>query len=715
MTNTVLCRPPANKLRGRADAAITHCRKRLAEELRPYAANKVPIITLGKTAAEVILGVDASMGSMRGHWYRDGHVFATWHPAYVLRAPSRMKEFVTDMRKIKHGGPMKVEPIQYKVVETPTELDKFVLAVISESPLVCIDLETDQVVWWEDKILSIGVAWSSTKAFVIPEELVYHERTRKALEHIFDNCRVVGHNFKFDVKFMKHQLGVDNARIDEDSLIAHYVLDENGRHALKTLLAERFDIEDYEKGLVQRYLNSRNDRYGKVPREHLYHYNALDVCYNMLLWYQLEEELLVEGLYDKPYRTPLMDSQQCFPDIELRGVLIDSEQHTALSEQLHAAIDNTYRQLSEMCGRDFNPRSWQQVQPIMYDHYGMPEVTGRGFKVRSTSKAARNKIKDLLLKESEAYKWLELYDKYKSLEKLRSSYVDNLYDVLGPQGCVHPDFLVYGTEVGRLSARDPAIQTIPRAGTGEVDGKKWGKAVRDLFVARPGYVWCKADYSQAELRVAAALSGDEFLLDVYRHNRDLHSEVARAMYGDNFTKEERVLAKMFNFSYLYGGNEHSFAADAGLPINVARDFVRRYNRVMPGLAEWKKGQLRRMKEQGYVETQLGRRRRFPLLTYSNIEDAKKSSVHAPVAGTASDLTLLSLIRLHTMDLEGVKVLITVHDEVDLEIRKDRIDEVVPIIIQTMEDVASEIFPQVPWKADAEIGESWGSIKKWKGS
>jgi DNA polymerase-1 len=315
--------------------------------------------------------------------------------------------------------------------------------------------------------------------------------------------------------------------------------------------------------------------------------------------------------------------------------------------------------------------------------------------------------------DSEGYQWLGILDTYKRLEKLRSSYVDNLPDYVAPDDRVHPDFKVHGTEIGRLSASDPAVQTIPRPGTGEVDGVRWGKAVRDLFTVPEDWRWVKIDYSQAELRVAAALSGDEFLMEVYTEGRDLHSEVAKAMYGDDFSKEERQLCKNFNFSYLYGGTEHSFANEVGLDMATARQFVRRYNKVMKGLSQWKKEQFERLRSQGYVSTPTGRRRRFPMVTRNNSDDARKASVHAVVSGSASDLNLISMIRIAAMDLEGVKILLTVHDEIDFAIREDRLEEVIPILIETMEQVGSKVFPQLPWKADAEVGPAWGSIKKWK--
>jgi DNA polymerase-1 len=216
------------------------------------------------------------------------------------------------------------------------------------------------------------------------------------------------------------------------------------------------------------------------------------------------------------------------------------------------------------------------------------------------------------------------------------------------------------------------------------------------------------------MRVAACLSKDEFLLKVYRDGRDLHSEVAIAMYGEDFTKEQRVHCKMFNFSYLYGGTEHSFATDSGLPISVARDFVQRYNNVMSGLAEFRKQQLQTLRKQGYVESPFGRRRRFPMITRINVDDARKASVHAPVAGTASDLTLISLIRtqewIDEQGLEDVKQVITVHDSNILIVPKDMQEWVGRSVQRIMVETASEFFPEIPWKVDVEAGPDWGHIK-----
>lgn len=711
-TNVVKCRPPANRIKQEHIAA---CAKALQEELRPYVKAGVSIFALGRTAQDVLVG---GGGIRRGHWHHDGRVYATWHPAYVLRVPARIWDLASDLDKINNEGPVPAPEVRHEVIDTVERLQDWhdhLPRGAAQKSLLCIDLETDQVVWWEDKILAIGVAWSSTDAVIIAEDIVYEDETRDVLMQLFEDFKVVGHNFKFDARFLRYQLGVENAGATYDSLIAHYVLNENTRHGLKGLLLEYFDIEDYEDALVQQYLKSRNDRYGKVPRPQLYRYCALDVCYNYLLWQELRQRLHREGLYERPFMYPLMASQEPLMEMELHGILVDIDEWKALSKRLRRELDERYQEMVDICGEEFNPNSWQQVGPIMYDTLNMPTVRVRGKSKRSTAHAVRDKIRPLLDPDSDARRWLDLYDEYKTIEKMRSSYVDNLEPMLGPDQRVHPDFLVYGTEVGRLSARDPAIQTIPRSSSGEAGGETWGKYIRSIYAAPEDCVIMEVDYSQAELRVAAVLSEDSFLLKVYQEGRDLHSEVAVAMYGEDFTKEERVMCKMFNFSYLYGGSERSFAEDAGLDIGKARAFVRRYNNVMKGLYQWRIKQFQRMKRDGFVDTPTGRQRRIPLVTRSNADDARKAAVHAVVAGTASDLTLISLMRINKeLKAQGhtdTHNIITVHDSVILEVPEYKVEEIGRLAQRIMTEVGEEWFPQIPWKVDVEVGPVWGRIKK----
>jgi len=221
-------------------------------------------------------------------------------------------------------------------------------------------------------------------------------------------------------------------------------------------------------------------------------------------------------------------------------------------------------------------------------------------------------------------------------------------------------------------------------------------------------VLLRLDYSQAELRVFASYSMDEFLLGVYRDGRDLHNEVAIGMHGEDFTKEQRVMCKMFNFSYLYGGSEYSFAEDAGLNLDIARKFVQDYNRLMPQGLEYKRSQFRKLKREGYVETVFGRRRRFPFLIQRNYDDARKACVHMPCASTASDLTLLSGLKLND---EGYDVVLMIHDEVIMEVDDDpaTIAQASTRMAEVMKGTAMMWIPEVPWPMtadDVEVKKRW---------
>jgi DNA polymerase-1 len=539
------------------------------------------------------------------------------------------------------------------------------------------------------------------------------------LTRLFDaDVDFLAHNGKFDVRFLIHQLGVTNARIDQDSLIAHYTVNENMHHGLKELLFNYFGIGDYEGQLVQRYLKSKKDFYSKVPSESLMYYNALDVCYMLQLWDELEVELRDEGLYVQPYKYPMMAAQMPILRMELKGIPVDTEAFQRISEDLGQEKERLRLQLCQMCDRDFNPGSWQQVKPIMYDYYGMPLVSGYKYNRGSTNAKARTAILQKIDPESEAAQWLRLLGRYKSISKLKSTYVDGLFDLLsefGEEDRVHPDGLVYGTEHGRLSYRAPPIQSYPKPGTNRPGEKDWGALIRGAFYAPPGWVVLQADYSQAELRTAAGLSGDTFLIGVYERDGDLHSEVAAALYGPNFTKRHRQICKYFNFAFLYGGTEKSFVADIGMPMEEAREFVRRHKRSMPQLVAWRDTQSQLMKSQGYVTTVTNRRRRFPLITRANMNEARKSSTNAPVAGTASDLTLMSLIEIDkwlqdTHLSDQAYIIINVHDSIVLLVREDIVHSVAVCARQIMEDMGSKWFPMLPWKVDIEVGPSWGALR-----
>jgi len=514
---------------------------------------------------------------------------------------------------------------------------------------------------------------------------------------------MVAHNGKFDSVFLRLQYK-HNARVDFDTMIAHFCLDENTGHGLKELGARHLDMPDWERGIVK-YRPKKSSYYGDIPWGVLIEYAGMDTIACLALSYKYEKQLREDELLDYFYMFK-MSEVNLFIDVECTGFKLDVPFLEKSKEKLNKELEDVEQQMRDMSnGVVQNARSSQQVAHYVYDVLGIEQPKGRKIKPRSVDKNVIERLKDV-------HPFILLLKTHRKIQKVQSSYVINLLDAVNEDDVLRADAKPHGTETHRIAVEKPATQTMPRVGDSKNPMSVYTSIIRGGFVPRPGMLLFQTDYSQAELRIAADLSGDKFLLQVFKDGRDLHSEVARAMYGDDFTKEQRMLAKMFNFSYLYGGNEHSFAEDAGLPINVAIEFVRKYNQVMPDLKKWKDAQEAFMMENGYVRYRTGACRRYPLILDNNRDDARKSSYNAPVQGTASNMTSLSAWRaLPHVRSYGGNILLLVHDSIIGEAPVECVEQVAREVSQIMEQTAGEFFQTVKWVSDAEVGERWSQLHK----
>jgi len=706
-TNVVLCRPPGN--RTPQDNEIHCCRERLIKEIQGTSG---VIMTLGKVACET-LGVPFTHKSAWIQWDKTHWLKPAWHPAYILRKAAEANVFLAEVKSTLLGPEVKqtFDPT-WKVPHTYDEL-KEMLDECPDNAWVAFDIETSQIKWYDtvnkkaNPILMLQIAWDYTFGIVVPDDVLYDiPGTGPLIEDFFRRVRSIGHNGKFDVVFLKAQLDID-VQLDFDTMLAQYVLDETFPLGLKMLAKLYFGMPDYEEVLIKEYLTSRNDDYSKIPFDKLAEYGVLDVIVTLKFREVFEEMLRKEGQYDEPFMSPIMEASRAFAAVELRGFEIDPIALDKAHEILGRKTEEARLQLIEMSGHpELNPNSPVQLSKILFDEIGLPEIRSVKIKPRSTGKEALAMLKG-------KHPLVDAIGEYRRVAKLKTSYVDNTYGLKDVNNRVHGSVLIQGTEVGRLSVRDPALQTIPRA-------SDWaGALIRGMYQAAKGKVLIVADYSQAELRVMAHSSNEPFLIDAYQHDRDLHTEVALAMYGTSYTKEQRNLCKMFNFSYMYGGTEYSFAQDAGLPIHVARQFVADYNKSMPTALAWKKNQLKLMKEVGWVENVFHRRRHYKLITRDNLDDARKACVHSVIAGTASDLTLKSLIAVE-LDY-GIPTVLTVHDSVIAEIEGHVTDtpetnpkmfEQAEIIQRVMVELGDKYQNKVPWKVDVEIRRFWSGGSMW---
>lgn len=712
--NAVMCRP-----RGNAEPpteAVEACLLRLQnfiEKIKPDI-----IVTVGKTSKLALLGEDVS----RGVWqdYKGIPVMPTFHPAYVLRRPSAFDAINRDLRFATDRifEPLLKDP-ELIIPHTLTELRTALDVLDMNSPTyVAFDTETDQINWYArmdgappDPLLMLALCSNPDTVIIIDQEMLYNGLAAHMVDRALSKYTMVGHNASFDIKFLRNvDIGVDPYNV-EDTLLMHYVLNENEPHGLKYLAQQYLGLVDYEKALIKKFLRSSNDFYSKIPFEPLAKYCALDTACTLSLFNRFAQRLgqaANEGLW-RAYEEVLKPAIPLMIRMETDGMQVDLRHVEKWHELLSAQIERLRKEMADFSGKeDFNPNSWKQLGEVIWDQLGLqPNKRTKIYRSnpRSTSREAlegfRSYDPNTGNKVREGIPFIDKVFEYRKAKKMDSSYLTNLIRYSDRQGRVHPDILLHGTEIGRLSVRNPAIQTIPRA------TDPYGAIIRSAFIAKEGHKLVVVDYSQAELRVLAGLSSDPFLIEVYCEGRDLHSEVARAMFGDDYTKEQRVMCKMFNFAYAYGGTEFSFARDAGLPLSRAKAFVRQYDKNMAVAKQWKIGQVKQAKRQGYVETRLGRRRRFPLITRDNIKDVRKAAVHMPVASTASDLTLLSAIKYSLT--EPYSVVMMVHDSIIIEVPNEVAEKQAEVLCNIMKNTAAEIIPEVPWVVDADILDRWANV------
>jgi uracil-DNA glycosylase family 4 len=705
LTNMVLCHPPDN--REPTQVEIACCRDRLLNEIKAHP--RARILALGKVASDSLLGVHRE--ALRGSWgtLAGMDVIGTWHPAYVLRKPSEASGFLRDVGRAFRGPTITLARVQpeVKYVRSLEDLAT-VLSTAPDKAMTTYDLETNQTTWYDrpsarrNSIIMMATAWDSEMGVVVDDEMIYDEPGFVPLmQRFFEGRPSCGHNIKFDNVFLRSHNGLE-IKTTFDTMLAHHQLDENSKHGLKELAHEELGVADYEKELISQYLNSKNDEYSKIPFEPFSQYAVWDVVCTLELQKIYESRLQAEGMLEWPFNRIIMPASEMFTRAELKGIKVDIPYLQQCGELMDKALLRIQYEAGTMVGMpNINLNSPAQVAVALWDVLKLTPSGSRKVKERSTSEEAITHLKG-------KHPFVDKLAYYRSVSKLKSSYVSNLITMADINGRVHPTFQLHGTEMGRISVKNPAMQTIPRPADREAydyDMLMDGSMIRGAIIADPGNMIAQADFSQAELRVLAALSNESFLLQAYREGRDIHSKVALGMYGEHYTKEQRVKCKMFNFSYVYGGSEYSFAESAGLPVNIARQFVRDYNKLMPSALAYKALQLQLLKEQGFVTTRFGRKRRFPLITNDNLDDARKACVHAPIAGTASDLTMLSAIELSN---EGLDIILLVHDSILAETPEpeDNAKAVAEHIAEVMQATGDKYLPEVTWKADPEVSYRW---------
>ena len=720
LTNAALC--PGRTSEDKAAAAIV-CYPRLFHEIKGLEPDLV--VPMGNIPTDVLLGAGPGITSRRGRavYSKDLEcwVLPTLHPAGVLRRPESFADFSNDLEKAlttdygsKQPGVIPKD-FKYSIIGwenqdartlDPGRLHKhFGLfeADALKSHFTVIDLETSGYDPINDKILCVVLA-TDNYVLIVPAFTAHLLAFRMRLIELLKNVKIVGHNAKFDKKFMKFQLGID-VDFSWDTLLGHYAMDERrGGHDLKMLAAQLFDAPDWE-GNIRRYLKKpRTDSYSILPTNVLYRYAAFDGYYTRKLAHWEIEKLRETPKQAALVRNLLVPGGNALADVELRGVRIDRNRLLLAAKQLSSellelggeAYNDWDGKMQASAGVRFNPRSTKQIGKILFDQLHLPQYKGRStaFDVLSRLQG-QHPLVDLLLE-------------YRKKAKLYSTYVQGIHKRLGSDGRIRTNFLLFGTVTGRLSSRNPNLQNIPA----EAES---ARLIRGLFIPSEGMQIVHIDYSQMELRMAAMYSQDPYLVDIYRTGKDMHDQTTIEIFErTTFTPRERFFAKTVNFGLLYGRQARAIASDVHLPnmtmartVRLIEDFFRR----IPDVVAWTKRVQRQAIQEGFVETPTGRRRRFPLITSRNKMSVERQAVNFLCQSAASDATLASLIRIHN-ELPDAHILLTVHDSIIFECD---VKKTLTLAVQAkdiMEQTVTNMYGDlIPYRADIEVGMNWGELHK----
>ncbi|MFP3982613.1 MAG: DNA polymerase I [Desulfurivibrionaceae bacterium] len=520
-----------------------------------------------------------------------------------------------------------------------------------------------------------------TKERILKPGQLTLEQTVEALKPVLTNPEIIklGHNIKFDYKILhQHNLKLQGPLFD--TMIASYLLEPSRRsHKLDDLASAHLNLnltsfQEVTKG------DKSGDAFIFTDLQEACAYACEDVAATLALWHYFEPKLKEAALDDLfvNLETPLIP---ILAKMEETGIKVDPAILTELSKEFDIEIKKLEEKIYLLAGEEFNINSPKQLGHILFDRlqlpYGRKTKTGYSTDIKVLEKLAsyHELPKEILT--------------YRTLSKLKSTYVDKLYPLINPRtGRIHCSFNQTVTATGRLSSSNPNLQNLP------VHGEQ-GQKIREAFVAEKGYIFLAADYSQIDLRVLAHYCRDETLLEAFRQGRDIHSQTAAEIFRVNpalITPSMRRVAKSINFGIVYGMRAYGLSEQLGLSRKEADTFITRYFNVYPGIKKFMQEITEKARDQGYVTTLLKRRRVLPDINSSDRnrrEFAERTALNTPIQGSAADIIKLAALAAdQALRDKGLaaRMLLQIHDELIFEVPEEELGDTEKLIKNKMESV-----------------------------
>ena len=603
--------------------------------------------------------------------------------------------------------PLTSAECDYRLVDSEEKLAAL-LEELGRQKLIAFDTETDALGAMQSNLIGLSLSWQAGSGFYVPvrgpegSSHLPRQRVLDALRPVLENPSVgkVGHNIKYDLLVMR-QAGVELRGIVMDTMVAAFLLDASRMQYGIDSLAR--DLLNFRKIATEELIGRGRSQVSmhRLPLEQVTRYAAedADIAWRLsqVLRRRLEEVPTLVKLHDE-LETPLI---QVLADMEHNGVAIDPAILKEQSQVLGQRIAELRGRIMQAAGTEFNPDSPKQLADVLFGRLGL--------KVIKKTRTGPSTDVEVLERLSLSHPVPRLILEYRSLVKLKNTYLDNLTQFVNPKtGRIHASFNQIGAATGRLSCSDPNLQNIP-VRTDE------GRRIRMAFVPfdREHNVLLTADYSQIELRVLAHFTGEPALLRAFEADEDIHAAVAAEVFGvplDQVSREQRAQAKIINFGIIYGVSAMGLARRIeGLSEQAARELIRTYNKRFPGIQAFMHKCVMDAQTDGYVQTILGRRRHIPELkspVAAQRNAGARMAINSVVQGSAADLIKLAMLHIHRRIVrDGLhsRMLIQVHDELVFETPRERVEAEAAVLRQEM---TGAMKLKVPLKVEIGWGENW---------
>jgi DNA polymerase-1 len=590
----------------------------------------------------------------------------------------------------------------YQHINTPLSR-KLLLKKLQQQSSVCFDTETTGLKALEVELIGISFSWETGKGYYVsfPDDQSETLAVLEEFRSFFENKSIekIGHNLKYDIKVLSNY-GMPVKGPLFDTMIAHYLINPDMRHGMD-ILAETY--LNYQPVSITKLIGKKGKNQlsmRDIPLNDQTEYAVEDADITLQLKKHFIEELK-KGNVIKLFNEIELPLVSVLTAMEIEGINLNTNFLNELSIQLTNDINRLEKTIFDQAGEEFNIASPKQLGVVLFENMKLVD------KPKKTKTGQYSTAEDVLSNLSKDHEIIANVLEYRQFKKLQSTYVDALPNEINPNtGRVHTAYAQAVAATGRLSSTNPNLQNIPIR-------TERGKQVRKAFIPRDeNYVLLAADYSQIELRIIAALSEEETMIEAFKNGEDIHASTAAKVFNvplSEVTREQRSNAKTVNFGIVYGVSAFGLSNQTDLTRKESKELIDLYYETYPKLKNYMSAQVDFARDNGYVETVLQRRRYLKDINSRNAivrGAAERNAVNAPIQGSAADIIKIAMIKIFKrFEKEGFKskMLLQVHDELVFDAHKDELEIIKPIIKYEMEHAFEMI---VPLDVEMGIGENW---------